>query len=94
MTARREKSKPQPPQLNSQLVAAKEQKAEKDEVAIEFGKFLLDLAKLTFGGMFLTAIMDLSYNMEKVIVACALIIIFMSIMGFVFIRYGNKKKKL
>ena len=91
MTARRSKNKPQP-QLNKQLDPTPSKPAkEKDEVAIEFGKFLLDLAKLTFGGMFLTAIMDLSTDVERMIAVCAVVIVFISALGFIFIRKGNKK---
>ena len=94
MTARGQKNKPQP-QLNQQLQASQQPSTlkEKDEVAIEFGKFLLDLAKLTFGGMFLTAIMDLSVDMKSVILICATVIVALSILGFVYIYRGNNKNK-
>lgn len=93
MTVRRDKAKKQrQPLLNKQLESdATKPAKEKNEVAIEFGKFLLDLAKLTFGGMFLTAIMDLSYNMERVMVVCGIIITLISSVGFIFIKIGNRK---
>jgi len=92
MTARRQKAKPKPT-INRQLEPpAPSPVREKDEVAIEFGKFLLDLAKLTFGGMFLTAIMDLTTDTDKLISVCGIIIVILAIVGFVYIRRGNKKK--
>ena len=58
MTTRREKSKPQKPQLNKQLEAMQEEKPKEDQsIALEAGKFCLDIAKLVFGGVILAGIM-------------------------------------
>ena len=94
MTKRREKNKPQQPQLNKQLEPSDKVSVaqEKDELAISFGKFCLDLAKLTYGGVFLSAIMQLSYDMEKAVTIGAIAIILLAILGFIFIKIGNKKR--
>ena len=93
MPARRKRNKPQP-QLNRQLETVEQKPAkEKNMVAIELGKFLLDLAKLIFGGMFLTAIMDLTADRERIIYVCVLVILLLAVMGLIFIRYGNNKKQ-
>lgn len=91
MNARREKVKTQH-QLNRQLEPVEKPRRERDEFTIEVGKFFLDLAKLTFGGMFLTAIMDVSYDMEKVIKICSMAILILAVIGFIFIKLGNNKK--
>ena len=100
---RREKNKPQQPQQrpahgDAPLVKSKQEESadgksegKKDELAIEFGKFCLDLAKLTFGGVFLAAIMEMSYDMSKAVSLGAVAIVLLSILGFIFIKIGNKK---
>ena len=70
MTRRREKAKPVKPELNKQLRidddrqnASWEKKRKKLKVFMyEFGKFLVDLAKLVFGGVILAGIMDEDIN--------------------------------
>ncbi len=93
MNARRDKAKQQRNQLNQQLepVTVKTKK-EKDEFVFEMGKFTLDLAKLTFAGVFLTAIMDVSVDMVKVIQWCFLIISVLVIFGFILIKKSTTKK--
>ena len=79
--------------VKSKLEESADGKSEgkKDELAIEFGKFCLDLAKLTFGGVFLAAIMEMSYDMSKAVSLGAVAIVLLSILGFIFIKIGNKK---
>ncbi len=56
MTARREKSKPQPPQLNSQLVAANRQTTKKEGRWKEkLGNYLLDVSKYVLTGVVITS---------------------------------------
>ena len=59
MTARREKSKPQPPQLNSQLMAAKEQvrndnqqKTRKEKLS----NYLIDISKYVMTGVVIASL--------------------------------------
>ncbi len=92
MNARRDKAKQQRNQLNQQLEAmAVKPRKEKDEFVIEVGKFFLDLAKLTFAGVFLTAIMDVSIDMMKVIRWCAIVIAILAALGFILLRKGTTK---
>ena len=63
----------------------------KNELAITFGKFCLDLAKLTYGGVFLSAIMQMSYDMTMAIQYGALAIILLAILGLLFVKIGNGK---
>lgn len=93
MNARRDKAKQQRNQLNQQLepVAVKTKK-EKDEFVYEVGKFALDLAKLTFAGVFLTAIMDVSVDMVKVIQWCAIAISILIVFGFILVKRSTTKK--
>ena len=60
-------------------------------MAITFGKFCLDLAKLTYGGVFLSAIMQMSYDMTMAIQYGALAIILLAILGLLFVKIGNGK---
>lgn len=91
MNNRRKKVEADNNQLNTQLVQPTNRPKEKNELAIEFGKFCLDLAKLTFGGMFLSSIMDVSYDMTKVIQWCAVVIVVFALIGFMFIKHGINK---
>ena len=50
----------------------------------------MDLAKLTYGGVFLSAIMQLSYDMSLALMYGALAIILLSVLGLVFVKIGNK----
>lgn len=90
MAKRREKSKPQSV-LSKQLdvVPQVTKPKPKNELAITFGKFCLDLAKLTYGGVFLSAIMQLSYDMSNAIFYGAMAIVLLSIMGMLFVKIGN-----
>mgnify|MGYP006873201968 CR=1 FL=1 len=57
MTARREKSKPQQPQLNSQLVAANRQPTKKEGRWKEkLGNYLLDVSKYVLTGVVITSL--------------------------------------
>lgn len=93
MTKRREKSKPQPAALNKQQQTGEVglMKDEKNELAITFGKFCLDLAKLTYGGVFLSAIMQLSYDMGNAVRYGAVAIVLPVILGMLFVKIGNDK---
>ncbi|MBQ1773679.1 MAG: hypothetical protein IIZ97_05455 [Prevotella sp.] len=67
MNATRNKQKQQNQQLHSQLEAAellKENRQRKKALYLKASDFLLDLAKLVFGGIILTGIIDL--DLDKV----------------------------
>lgn len=59
MTTRREKSKPQKPQLNSQLEMMQEQKIPKvNQRQEKLANFLIDIAKYVFTGVIITSLFN------------------------------------
>jgi len=59
MTTRREKSKPQKPQLNSQLEMMQEQKIPKvNQRQEKLANFLIDIAKYIFTGVIITSLFN------------------------------------
>ena len=60
MTTRRERSKPQKPQLNKQLEAAntEEQKPIVNQRKEKFADFLIDVAKYVFTGVIITSLFN------------------------------------
>lgn len=61
MTARREKSKPQKPQLNKQLEAVEtkeEQKPRVNQRKEKLADFLIDVAKYVFTGVIITSLFN------------------------------------
>ena len=94
MNARRERAKAQNNRLNKQLeVVAPEVSQKKDEYSIEIGKFLLDLAKLTFAGVFLTGVMGMSIDIIYLTLAGAIVIALLAFVGFKYIKRGINNKQ-
>ena len=93
MTKRREKVKVQNSQMNWQLERKEEKPREKNELAFEVGKFFLDLAKLTFAGVFLSGIMGMDIELETLVISGAVAIGMLAMVGFVFVKRGINKKK-
>ena len=60
MTTRREKSKPQKPQLNKQLeaVQAEEPKIQVNQRKVKFADFLIDVAKYVLTGVVITSLFN------------------------------------
>ena len=60
MTTKREKSKTQTPQQNRQheVIEVEQKPNSNQSIALEAGKFCLDIAKLVFGGVILAGIMQ------------------------------------
>ena len=60
MTTRREKAKPQKPQLNKQLEAmqAEEPKVKVNQRQEKFANFLIDVAKYVFTGVVITSLFN------------------------------------
>ncbi|MBQ7554404.1 MAG: hypothetical protein IJT46_08645 [Bacteroidaceae bacterium] len=77
----------------SQAVAKRKQSNEKDELSIEKGKLLLDLSKLTFAGVFLTGIQDLSVETNYLILIGIVAIVLLILLGLEYIKTGLNKKK-
>ena len=75
-------------------VGKKEEKPrEKNELAFEVGKFFLDLAKLTFAGVFLSGIMGMDIELLTLVISGAVAIGMLAMVGFVFVKRGINKKK-
>ena len=64
---------------------------ERKEQVVELGKFFIDLAKLIFGGVILTVLLDYSsYKMSLLIAGLVALFMFVTL-GYQIIRYGNSK---
>lgn len=88
MTTRREKSKPQKPQLNKQL-EAKEIERHPDNnqsIALEAGKFCLDIAKLVFGGVILAGIMQQGIEFNSLFITGLAVVLLFVVFGFYLIK--------
>ena len=57
----------------------------------ESGKFFLDLAKLTFGGLFLTSIFEMHYDLVLVMLYGFANIKLIVILGFFLIKISSNK---
>ena len=92
MTTKREKSKPQKPQLNKQLETIEvEKKPTSDHsIALEAGKFCLDIAKLVFGGVILAGIMQQGIEFNSLFITGLAVVLLFVVFGF----YLIKKSKL
>ncbi len=97
MTARREKSKPQPPQLNSQLVAAKEkvrddnqQKTRKEKLS----NYLIDISKYVMTGVVIASLFKDFDGNRFLIYVVGLFIAFMALgVGLVLTDKKQNKEK-
>ena len=79
--------------MNWQLEKKEEKPREKNELAFEVGKFFLDLAKLTFAGVFLSGIMGMDIELLTLVISGAVAIGMLAMVGFVFVKRGINKKK-
>ena len=96
MTTRREKSKPQKPQLNKQLeaVQAEEPKVKEDQsIALEAGKFCLDIAKLVFGGVILAGIMQQGIEFNSLFLTGLGVVLLFVVFGFYLIKRSKKYRR-
>jgi len=59
----------------------------------ELGKYLLDVSKLIFGGMVLTAVLDVSENDVLIISVGFMASILFAISGFMFLNNKRKRRK-
>lgn len=105
MTTRREKSKPQKPQpcsaqgdaslaKNKQLEASNEEKPEDDQsIALEAGKFCLDIAKLVFGGVILAGIMQQGIEFNSLFLTGLGVVLLFVAFGFYLIKRSKKHRR-
>ncbi len=95
MNATRNKQKQQNQQLHSQLEAAEllnENRQRKKALYLKASDFLLDLAKLVFGGIILTGIIDLDLDKVWLFSTGALVAVFLASWGFNIYQRGMKIK--
>ena len=95
MTTRREKAKPQKPQLNKQLEAMQAEPKVKDNqsIAFEAGKFCLDIAKLVFGGVILAGIMQQGIEFNSLFLTGLGVVLLFAMFGFYLIKRSKKYRR-
>jgi len=90
MTTRREKSKPQKPQLNSQLEMMQEQKIPKvNQRQEKLANFLIDIAKYVFTGVIITSLFNYVSDKTLLYVVGMFIVVMSLTIGLVL---TNKRK--
>ena len=97
MTTRREKSKPQKPQINKQLEAANATTEPKEKegqgIALEAGKFCLDIAKLVFGGVILAGIMQQGIEFNSLFITGLGVVLLFVVFGFYLIKKSKRNRR-
>lgn len=94
MTTRREKSKPQKPQTNKQLEAASAEEQKQDQsIALEAGKFCLDIAKLMFGGVILAGIIQQGIEFNSLFLTGLGVVLLFVAFGFYLIKRSKKYRR-
>ena len=91
MSNRREKAKAKTSQLNKQLAELEyihELKEQEKAYYLKLGDFLLDVAKLVFGGIILTGIIDFKLDKVTLFVAGITFVLTFSVWGFAIYRRG------
>ena len=77
---------------NSGISAKKPEKPIRDnKFLIEVGKYFLDISKLTFGGLILSSIVGMNFDLENLMVYGIAASFFFALFGFTFIRVANEK---
>ena len=64
---------------------------ERKEQVVELGKFFIDLAKLIFGGVILTVLLDYQSYKMSLLMAGLVSLVMLVTFGYQIIRYGNRK---
>ena len=92
MTARREKAKSQRLQINKQLEQTVEGQKPKDNqgIALEAGKFCLDIAKLVFGGVILAGIMQQGIEFNSLFLTGLGVVLLFIVFGFYLIKKSKQ----
>jgi len=88
----RKKTKPQKPQLNKQLEAAEAEQTPKKKqgIALEAGKFCLDIAKLVFGGVILAGIMQQGIDFNSLFLTGLGVVLLFVTFGFYLIKKSKQ----
>ena len=96
MTTRREKAKPK---MNEQVntpneVQLNQQQEDANEtLALEGGKFCLDVAKLVFAGVILAGIMKEDANTTILYSIGVVVVMFFVVFGFYLIKHSKKNRR-
>lgn len=106
MTTRREKSKPQKPQNDIQQQEVKverrerrpeikkvrrEQRPKEDQsIALDAGRFCLDIAKLVFGGVILAGIMQQGIEFNSLFITGLGVVLLFVVFGFYLIKKSKR----
>ena len=91
MSTRRERAKAQANQLNRQLEPTSMMPKERKEQVVELEKFFIDLAKLIFGGVILTVLLDYQSYKMSLLMAGLVSLVMLVTFGYQIKRYGNRK---
>ena len=92
MNSRRDKAKKQNTALNKQLeTVGVVQGQNENKTIIELGEFFIDLAKLVFGGVILTVLLDYREYKMPLLVSGMVFIVSFVIFGLILIDNGRKK---
>ena len=96
MTTRREKSKSQKPQNDIQQqevkTMRKELRPKEDQsIALEAGRFCLDIAKLVFGGVILAGIMQQGIEFNSLFLTGLGVVLLFVVFGFYLIKRSKRK---
>jgi membrane protein DedA with SNARE-associated domain len=59
----------------------------------ELGKYFIDISKLTFAGVVLSVILDISSNKEMVLMVGIIATVLFAIWGFLLLTIKKKRKK-
>ena len=93
MTTRRENTKPKTKEegIKTNLVQAKQKQTNaNDTLALEGGKFCLDVAKLVFAGVILAGIMKEDANTTLLYTIGVVVVIFFVVFDFYLIKHSKK----
>jgi hypothetical protein len=66
-------------------------KDDKKPFGQQFGEYLIDISKLSFGGVVLSVILEISHNKPLVLAVGAIATFGVAFWGFVLLNYKNKK---
>ena len=92
MNSRRDKAKKQNTALNKQLeTVGVVQGQNENKTIIELGEFFIDLAKLVFGGVILTVLLDYREYKMPLLVSGMVFIVSFVIFGLILIDNGREK---
>ena len=83
MTAKRERSKPK---INKQLESTDTELRKDQSIALEGGRFCLDIAKLVFGGVILAGIMQQGIEFNSLFLTGLGVVLLFVVYGFYLIK--------